>query len=414
MKALRMQEICLLVTSFFALLPTSSAVTSYVGTCHNPSYSTISAAVDAVAPGATIKVCPGTYPEQVFITKGLTLEGISSGNTGRVVVSVPLSSSGGPNWQFVPDPNGSATMVAPMIYVNNPGADVTIKDMATDSTADVNAPACGAPGSYWITAVFLSQINQLGIHNRFSDLGPAGNSWNTSQPGCQVGIWSVLPPSATNSGTQLTITNSAILSNYQGIYIECQPCLAGQTVNVNISGNTLNVSGAGILYQGISGKIASNTVQTNSAPVGTQQGPNQGVVDVGGLPSDPSLTIAGNTLTKNPGPQGSATGIDLSLAPVVPIISTNKISGFDTGIALPSGATSGTVKGNFISITSITAINVNCSNPAAFTITGNTVNGTASAVSGAPIGYALSGITAYNADQLIQSCPGVNRKATTQ
>jgi len=35
--------------------------------CANAGYVTISAAVAAASPGDTIKVCPGTYPEQVMI-----------------------------------------------------------------------------------------------------------------------------------------------------------------------------------------------------------------------------------------------------------------------------------------------------------------------------------------------------------
>ncbi len=43
--------------------------------CANPEYSTISAAVAAANPGATIIVCPGTYTEDVTIEKPLTIDG---------------------------------------------------------------------------------------------------------------------------------------------------------------------------------------------------------------------------------------------------------------------------------------------------------------------------------------------------
>src|SRR6202140_1920470 len=62
-----------------------------VGTCKPslPSYSTISAAVIGVPPGSTVEVCPNTYPEQVTIAQPLTLKGITSGNAGQAVITVP-------------------------------------------------------------------------------------------------------------------------------------------------------------------------------------------------------------------------------------------------------------------------------------------------------------------------------------
>jgi parallel beta-helix repeat protein len=45
--------------------------------CANAPYTTISAAVAAAQPGATIIVCPGTYVEDVTVTKSLTIEGLA-------------------------------------------------------------------------------------------------------------------------------------------------------------------------------------------------------------------------------------------------------------------------------------------------------------------------------------------------
>ena len=43
--------------------------------CSNAEFSTISAAVAAANPGATIVVCPGTYVEDVTVEKPLTIVG---------------------------------------------------------------------------------------------------------------------------------------------------------------------------------------------------------------------------------------------------------------------------------------------------------------------------------------------------
>src|ERR1700679_98362 len=72
------RTLCLLAVLLFVVNPLNAA-TYYVGTCHAPSFATISDAVSSssVAPGSTIKVCGGTYFEQVIITNPLTLMGIA-------------------------------------------------------------------------------------------------------------------------------------------------------------------------------------------------------------------------------------------------------------------------------------------------------------------------------------------------
>ena len=43
--------------------------------CPTPKFTTIQSAVDAAKPGDTIRVCAGTYVEQVSISKSLTIRG---------------------------------------------------------------------------------------------------------------------------------------------------------------------------------------------------------------------------------------------------------------------------------------------------------------------------------------------------
>jgi len=49
-------------------------------------FPTIQAAVIAATPGSTVAVCPGIYPEQVTITKPLTLLGRAFGNANRATI----------------------------------------------------------------------------------------------------------------------------------------------------------------------------------------------------------------------------------------------------------------------------------------------------------------------------------------
>jgi hypothetical protein len=87
----RFNLVPLLILAVFVSAYPAPASTSYVGSCRSGSFSSISAAVGAVPAGSTILVCPGTYAEQVEITKALTLKGISSGNSGQAIIVIPGS-----------------------------------------------------------------------------------------------------------------------------------------------------------------------------------------------------------------------------------------------------------------------------------------------------------------------------------
>jgi len=65
-----------------------SATTYWVGTCHAGSFSTINLAVNSpnVAAGSIINICPGTYQEQVIISKSLSLHGLTTSQTSGATV----------------------------------------------------------------------------------------------------------------------------------------------------------------------------------------------------------------------------------------------------------------------------------------------------------------------------------------
>src|SRR6516165_6574893 len=65
---------------FGAQKMSAATITYIVGTCKSGTqFSTIQSALDASPAPDTVEVCPGQYPEQITITKPVTLEGISEG-----------------------------------------------------------------------------------------------------------------------------------------------------------------------------------------------------------------------------------------------------------------------------------------------------------------------------------------------
>src|SRR5690242_3552033 len=97
-----------------------AASTQYVGTCGTPNSPTISAAISAVPPNSTIRICPNSYFEQVIISKSLTLQGVSYHNSNAAMMGFPASPS------LAMSALGGDTLL-PMIWVTS--GPVTIQDI---------------------------------------------------------------------------------------------------------------------------------------------------------------------------------------------------------------------------------------------------------------------------------------------
>ena len=102
-----------------------------VGTCTKLAfYPTISQAISSVPAGSTIRICPGTYPEQLVITKNLSLIGVAgNGNSGPAASGANnptiVSPAGGlpaNSNDLFGFPNGQAT--AAQILVQTPSATI--------------------------------------------------------------------------------------------------------------------------------------------------------------------------------------------------------------------------------------------------------------------------------------------------
>jgi hypothetical protein len=149
----------------------AQASTVVVGTCKTGvHFSTIQLAVNASPVGGTVDVCPGTYPEQVMITKNLTLIGIVSGTSDSAVVIPPGTGLVSNGSDIFTNP------VAAQIFVQS--ADVTVSHLTVDGSNN-QLSGCGVDpiGIYYQNA--SGKITDNAVRNVLMD--PADQ-------GCQVGL----------------------------------------------------------------------------------------------------------------------------------------------------------------------------------------------------------------------------------
>jgi hypothetical protein len=108
-------------------LQAAHAATIVVGTCQRAqrTTTTISNAIAAARPGDVVAVCPGTYPEQLTITKPISLEGIVIPNQPGATITPPAAG-------LLQLPANSSFY--PQVYVNQAGAPVTISNIGVSGT----------------------------------------------------------------------------------------------------------------------------------------------------------------------------------------------------------------------------------------------------------------------------------------
>jgi len=209
-----MAVLSLAVVACFSTL-NLSATTVVVGTCKNlVRFATIQAAVTASPSGTTIDVCPGTYAEQVKITKSLTLIGVESGTSDAAVVVPP---SGGLAQ------NGSdifGNPVAAQIFVLAATGRVTISNLTVDGSGN-NLAGCGAPeleGIYFqnTSGEIANNVVRNQYQTDYADFG-----------GCQNGL-AINVESLTGAQT-ISVSNNSVRS-YQKNGITATGAATGRVV----------------------------------------------------------------------------------------------------------------------------------------------------------------------------------------
>lgn len=224
---------------------TTSAKTVQVGTCKTnlQSYPNISAAVSAVTSGATVDVCPGTYPEQVTITTPITLTGVSSGNDSASIITVP---GGGLSQNGVAPNTGTD---AAQIVVQDVGP-VTIKNLIIDGSST------SCPSTNFLEGIaFLSNAGTA--YGKVTGTSVR----NVNSNNCSVGSIAILGEAG--GAFPLTVQSNVVHSvNGSGVIFAF-----GQTGT--IMGNTINGANSAItLYSPGSGvKVTTNAISNSAGGV---------------------------------------------------------------------------------------------------------------------------------------------------
>jgi hypothetical protein len=153
--------------------------------------------VTGVAVGGYVYVCPGSYPEQVTITKSLSLVGLTTGTADAAVVIPPTGGMVQNGTDIFANP-----VEAQILVDSSPSpVTVTIKNMTVDGTGN-DVAGCGAPtfeGIYFENASGTIEFNV--VRNQYqTDYQDYG--------GCQNGL--AINVESVTSGNAVTISNNSV------------------------------------------------------------------------------------------------------------------------------------------------------------------------------------------------------------
>jgi hypothetical protein len=320
-----------------AVVPASATSNVAVGLCAAPGthYPSIQAAVSAaqlLTPPAIVRVCPGTYSEQVTITAPLTLEGVpgsgASAGEDAVVITPPASGL----TQSTTDQRGG---VAAQIFVQGTTA-VSISNLTVDGTGNQ------VPGGDDLRGILYQDasgtVNHVAVRNEVP---------NDTPTGVQSGQ-GIFVETTSSSSADLTVENSSVHNyNKNGIVARYAGATLTATSNyVQGSGpiSYIAQNGIEIAFNGAGGSIKDNTVIDNFYIPTSSSASDILLFDA---KEDGSATVSGNTVgnsniaialeTDSPGILGDGV-----------IVTSNKIFGTSTLDAIDLCTSSNIVTGNTI------------------------------------------------------------------
>ncbi|WP_207429042.1 YDG domain-containing protein [Pedobacter sp. SYSU D00535] len=219
-------------------------------------YATIQSAIDAAVEGDKVVVKPGTFTEQLTITKGITLEGAGKDVT---TIKSPAAASlaiNGTNWK-----NLKGQDVFAVIGVKSPSSPVIIRNLSVDGDdqglendpryTDKMAYTFQGIGVYNTTAT-VDEVKVVKVRQLDQQTAPSG--YVADQPSGMNHNEAIFAESAANEGAhKFTLTNSYV-EKFQKTAILAW----GPTLEVDINNNTVQGYGKTIWSTGNAIQVASS------------------------------------------------------------------------------------------------------------------------------------------------------------
>jgi hypothetical protein len=234
--------------------PTVRATTYIVGTCKTGTqFTKIQLALDATPAPTVVEVCPGSYAEQLTISKPVTLEGIAAGNSSFATVVVP--SGGLTNNTTL----AGGQAAAAQILVQNAGGAVNLTNLVVDATNGSASYVVGilyknTPGTmnHMVAFNVSGSTAGFGIYVEGGSSDPKVTIENSTISDDQQGI---LVQGL--SGGSLTTAIDTNLINNGLIGIQVTPPNTSTTINGNV---LTDVNETAIILEGTEGSVTNNTI----------------------------------------------------------------------------------------------------------------------------------------------------------
>jgi hypothetical protein len=288
-----------------------ATVTNYVGTCAGtPNFTTITAALATTPAPSVVEVCPGTYPEQLVISKAVKLEGIAASGADQVFITVP---SGGLA------ANECSVLADQPVQVCVAEADtVDITNVAVDGTG-----ATSPVGIYYVST--SGTLNQLELRFQEGDgigmgIGLSGAANTVTVENSNVHDF---------DGTGIWVYDGSSSHNELTARIENNTLAPDPTASIGISS-----------YGGKSVTISGNAIDGPATPPCSSTGTCAGIV---------AHTAVAGSITNNKvfGIGSSGVGIMINSGAGTMSVKTNTV--FDVqGDGIQLNATSVPVTGNIL------------------------------------------------------------------
>jgi hypothetical protein len=248
----RLVPVCLGLGFAIAMVgaASASAATLYVSnttpvlggrSCAQPDYSSIQAAITAGGSGARISVCPGTYTEQLAITKAAKLSAASG--AGTATVAMPAAPKASPTSCDTSEPEPQLDAIS----ICAPGAVVSITGINVEAVVPLSGCGDGLNG------IFVGE-GTLTATNVVVD---GASTTLDEDKGCQHGV-------AINVGSiDPTEVGHAVLKDVTVFgYEKNGPTVSG-------AGSTMSVTASKVTGEGPSPYIAQNGIQVAFGGEGT-------------------------------------------------------------------------------------------------------------------------------------------------